>query len=167
MHGINHDRRPFAPFYFPFLAGLSLQAFTKMPLLQVQDQISHFIDCLPPLCLSQVQVMQIEQETMEISSQQDLEHKLIGLQNEVQVQIYFLPTRSFFHPQNHLCIVKQYQSSPCVVVTAFVLQQCIKHAMSCLEEQQDEFDFKYQTFKLEGRHLWFRFNLGTTLPEDY
>ncbi|TWW62192.1 signal transducer and activator of transcription 2 isoform X1 [Takifugu flavidus] len=58
----------------------------------------------------QVHVLQIEQEAMEISSQQDLERKLIGLQNEVQ---------------------------------------CIKHAMSCLEEQQDEFDFKYQTFKME------------------
>lgn len=88
---------------------------------------------------------------MEISSQQDLERKLIGLQNEVQVQIYFLPTRCFFHPQNQLCVVKICQSSPCIFATSFVLQQCIKHAMSCLEEQQDEFDFKYQTFKMEGR----------------
>lgn len=32
-----------------------------------------------------------------------------------------------------------------------VLLQCMEHAMSCLEEQQDEFDFKYQTFNMEGK----------------
>nr|AFQ98274.1 signal transducers and activators of transcription 2 [Tetraodon nigroviridis] len=59
----------------------------------------------------QVHVLQIEQEAVEISSQQDLERKLLGLQNEVQ---------------------------------------CMEHAMCCLEEQQDEFDFKYQTFMMEA-----------------
>lgn len=58
----------------------------------------------------QVHVLHLEQEAVEISSQQELECKLLGLQNE---------------------------------------GQCIKHAMLCLEEQQDEFDFKYQTFKME------------------
>ncbi|XP_041638688.1 signal transducer and activator of transcription 2 [Cheilinus undulatus] len=28
--------------------------------------------------------------------------------------------------------------------------QCMEHAMLCLEEQQDEFDFKYQTFNMEA-----------------
>ncbi|XP_070693608.1 signal transducer and activator of transcription 2 [Pempheris klunzingeri] len=28
--------------------------------------------------------------------------------------------------------------------------QCMEHAMQCLEEQQDEFDFKYQTYKMEN-----------------
>lgn len=28
--------------------------------------------------------------------------------------------------------------------------QCLEHAIICLEEQQDEFDFKYQTYKLEA-----------------
>ncbi|XP_076613282.1 signal transducer and activator of transcription 2 isoform X2 [Chaetodon auriga] len=28
--------------------------------------------------------------------------------------------------------------------------QCMEHTMVCLEEQQDEFDFKYQTFKMEA-----------------
>ncbi|XP_041836216.1 signal transducer and activator of transcription 2 isoform X2 [Melanotaenia boesemani] len=28
--------------------------------------------------------------------------------------------------------------------------QCLEHAMICLEEQQDEFDFKYQTHKMEA-----------------
>ena len=28
--------------------------------------------------------------------------------------------------------------------------QCLEHAIICLEEQQDEFDFKYQTHKMEG-----------------
>lgn len=41
----------------------------------------------------------------------------------------------------------------------FFMLQCIKHAMLCLEEQQDEFDFKYQTFKMEGRQLHVHFNL--------
>lgn len=26
----------------------------------------------------------------------------------------------------------------------------MEHAIICLEEQQDEFDFKYQTFNMEG-----------------
>uniref|UniRef100_A0A3Q3XCY4 Signal transducer and activator of transcription n=1 Tax=Mola mola TaxID=94237 RepID=A0A3Q3XCY4_MOLML len=59
----------------------------------------------------QVQVLHIEQEAMETSSQQDLERKLAGLRNDVQ---------------------------------------CLDHAMLCLEEQQDEFDFKYQTFRMEA-----------------
>uniref|UniRef100_A0A7N8Y4F5 Signal transducer and activator of transcription n=1 Tax=Mastacembelus armatus TaxID=205130 RepID=A0A7N8Y4F5_9TELE len=60
----------------------------------------------------QVQFLRVEQETMEISSQQDLERRMAGLKNEVQ---------------------------------------CMEHAIICLEEQQDEFDFKYQTHKMEGR----------------
>ncbi|XP_047438910.1 signal transducer and activator of transcription 2 isoform X2 [Mugil cephalus] len=59
----------------------------------------------------QVQFLRVEQETMEISSQQDLERKMAGLRNEVQ---------------------------------------CMEHTIVCLEEQQDEFDFKYQTHKLEA-----------------
>ncbi|XP_059185081.1 signal transducer and activator of transcription 2 isoform X1 [Centropristis striata] len=59
----------------------------------------------------QVQLLQVEQEAMETSSQQDLERKLVGLRNEVQ---------------------------------------CMEHTMLCLEEQQDEFDFKYQTNKMEA-----------------
>uniref|UniRef100_A0A7N9AQV0 Signal transducer and activator of transcription n=1 Tax=Mastacembelus armatus TaxID=205130 RepID=A0A7N9AQV0_9TELE len=58
----------------------------------------------------QVQFLRVEQETMEISSQQDLERRMAGLKNEVQ---------------------------------------CMEHAIICLEEQQDEFDFKYQTHKME------------------
>lgn len=27
----------------------------------------------------------------------------------------------------------------------------MEHSMICLEEQQDEFDFKFQTFKMEGK----------------
>ncbi|KAK2862222.1 hypothetical protein Q5P01_001755 [Channa striata] len=59
----------------------------------------------------QVQFLQVEQEAMEMSSQQELERKLAGLRNEVQ---------------------------------------CMEHGMTCLEEQQDEFDFKYQTHKMEA-----------------
>ncbi|XP_038552612.1 signal transducer and activator of transcription 2 isoform X2 [Micropterus salmoides] len=59
----------------------------------------------------QVQLLHVEQEAMEISSQQDLERKIAGLRNEVQ---------------------------------------CMEHTVLCLEEQQDEFDFKYQTHKMEA-----------------
>uniref|UniRef100_A0AAQ5X0S1 Signal transducer and activator of transcription n=1 Tax=Amphiprion ocellaris TaxID=80972 RepID=A0AAQ5X0S1_AMPOC len=31
--------------------------------------------------------------------------------------------------------------------------QCMEHTMVCLEEQQDEFDFKFQTHKLEGKQI--------------
>ncbi|XP_004544962.2 signal transducer and activator of transcription 2 isoform X2 [Maylandia zebra] len=58
-----------------------------------------------------VQLLQVEPEAMETSSQQDLERKLAGLRNEVQ---------------------------------------CMEHTIICLEEQQDEFDFKFQTQKLEA-----------------
>lgn len=58
-----------------------------------------------------VQYLQVEQEAMEMSSQQDLERKMAGLRNEVQ---------------------------------------CMEHAILCLEEQQDEFDFKYQTHQMEA-----------------
>lgn len=29
----------------------------------------------------------------------------------------------------------------------------MEHTMICLEEQQDEFDFKYQTYKMEGKQI--------------
>uniref|UniRef100_A0A673CZL4 Signal transducer and activator of transcription n=1 Tax=Sphaeramia orbicularis TaxID=375764 RepID=A0A673CZL4_9TELE len=60
----------------------------------------------------QVQLLRVEQEAMETTSQQDLERRMAGLRNEVQ---------------------------------------CLEHTMICLEEQQDEFDFKYQTHKMEGK----------------
>ncbi|KAM6928108.1 signal transducer and activator of transcription 2 [Xenentodon cancila] len=59
----------------------------------------------------QVQFLQVEQEPMETSCQQELERKMAGLRNDVQ---------------------------------------CLEHAIICLEEQQDEFDFKYQTHKMEA-----------------
>ncbi|XP_073324283.1 signal transducer and activator of transcription 2 [Pagrus major] len=59
----------------------------------------------------QVQCLNVAQEAMEISSQQDLERKMAGLRNDLQ---------------------------------------CMEHTMSCLEEQQDEFDFKFQTYKMEA-----------------
>ncbi|XP_061583571.1 signal transducer and activator of transcription 2 isoform X2 [Cololabis saira] len=59
----------------------------------------------------QVQFLQVEQEAMETSCQQDLERKMAGLKNDVQ---------------------------------------CLEHAIICLEEQQDEFDFKYQTHQMEA-----------------
>ncbi|KAM7007041.1 signal transducer and activator of transcription 2 isoform 2-T2 [Tautogolabrus adspersus] len=59
----------------------------------------------------QVQFLHVEQESMETSSQQDLERKMAGLRNDMQ---------------------------------------CMEHTMLCLEEQQDEFDFKYQTYKMEA-----------------
>uniref|UniRef100_A0A673CTL7 Signal transducer and activator of transcription n=1 Tax=Sphaeramia orbicularis TaxID=375764 RepID=A0A673CTL7_9TELE len=34
---------------------------------------------------------------------------------------------------------------------SFVFFICLEHTMICLEEQQDEFDFKYQTHKMEGK----------------
>uniref|UniRef100_A0A669CYD4 Signal transducer and activator of transcription n=1 Tax=Oreochromis niloticus TaxID=8128 RepID=A0A669CYD4_ORENI len=64
-----------------------------------------------------VQLLQVEPEAMETSSQQDLERKLAGLRNEVQ---------------------------------------CMEHTIICLEEQQDEFDFKYQTHKFKSElHVLF------------
>uniref|UniRef100_A0A2I4B9W7 Signal transducer and activator of transcription n=1 Tax=Austrofundulus limnaeus TaxID=52670 RepID=A0A2I4B9W7_AUSLI len=59
----------------------------------------------------QVQLLNVEQEAMETSCQQDLERKMAGLRNDVQ---------------------------------------CLEHTIICLEEQQDEFDFKYQTHKMEA-----------------
>lgn len=51
------------------------------------------------LFVLQVHVLQIEQEAVEISSQQDLERKLLGLQNEVQVLIHFLYSKTPLLPE--------------------------------------------------------------------
>ncbi|KAM9859864.1 signal transducer and activator of transcription 2 [Aulostomus maculatus] len=59
----------------------------------------------------QVQLLNVEQESMETSTQQDLERKMACFKNEVQR---------------------------------------MEHMMVCLEEQQDEFDFKYQTHLMEA-----------------
>uniref|UniRef100_A0A672JK58 Signal transducer and activator of transcription n=1 Tax=Salarias fasciatus TaxID=181472 RepID=A0A672JK58_SALFA len=58
-----------------------------------------------------VQHLRVEQEPMDMSSQQDLDRKITSLRNEMQR---------------------------------------MEHTMICLEEQQDEFDFKYQIHKLEA-----------------
>ncbi|CAG06759.1 unnamed protein product [Tetraodon nigroviridis] len=48
---------------------------------------------------------------------------------------------------------KKNRITACLVMSRlFFLLQCMEHAMCCLEEQQDEFDFKYQTFMMEGPH---------------
>lgn len=36
---------------------------------------------------------------------------------------------------------------------SFFVLQCMEHTIICLEEQQDEFDFKFQTQKLEGKQM--------------
>ncbi|KAK7877420.1 hypothetical protein WMY93_031865 [Mugilogobius chulae] len=58
-----------------------------------------------------VQQLRMEQEAMEMDSQQDLERRMAGFRNDVQ---------------------------------------CMEHTIVCLEEQQDEFDFKYQTHQMEA-----------------
>uniref|UniRef100_A0A668AV00 Signal transducer and activator of transcription n=1 Tax=Myripristis murdjan TaxID=586833 RepID=A0A668AV00_9TELE len=42
-----------------------------------------------------------------------------------------------------------------VLFVGFLLlgTQCVEHALTCLEEQQDEFDFKYKTHQMEGNVL--------------
>lgn len=55
---------------------------------------------------------------------------------------------SFVHKsgkKNHIT------ASLVISLLCFFMLQYMEHAMLCLEEQQDEFDFKYQTFKMEGR----------------
>ncbi|XP_034022579.1 signal transducer and activator of transcription 2 [Thalassophryne amazonica] len=58
----------------------------------------------------QVQHLRMEQEAMEINSQQEIGRKMAGIMNEVQ---------------------------------------CMDRTLVCLEEQQDEFDFKYKTHQME------------------
>lgn len=41
--------------------------------------------------------------------------------------------------------------------------QCMEHSMMCLEEQQDEFDFKYKTYLLEGKQRACPTNLESSL----
>lgn len=57
------------------------------------------------------QQLRVEQETMEVDSQRDLERRMAGFRTDVQ---------------------------------------CMEHKINCLEEQQDEFDFKYQTYQMEA-----------------
>lgn len=44
----------------------------------------------------------------------------------------------------------------------------MEHTILCLEEQQDEFDFKYQTHKMEGKQIksWFNLHFVTMFFED-
>lgn len=45
----------------------------------------------------------------------------------------------------------------------------MEHTMLCLEEQQDEFDFKYQTHKMEGKQtkkFWLYLHTVTMVSED-
>ncbi|XP_053285812.1 signal transducer and activator of transcription 2 isoform X1 [Pleuronectes platessa] len=81
-------------------------ASTILWFLQKEKEILQSADLI-----KQVQLLQVEPEIMEISSQQDLERKMAGLRNELQ---------------------------------------CMEHTIVCLEEQQDEFDFKFQTHKMEA-----------------
>lgn len=83
---------------------------------------------------------------MEISSQQDLERKIAGLRNEVQVQIMLLYAIV-------LCYVDDIQYSSFILLLCIFGIQCMEHTVLCLEEQQDEFDFKYQTHKMEGKQI--------------
>lgn len=101
---------------------------------------------------------------MEISSQQDLERKLLGLQNEVQVLMHFLYSKTLLLPAK--VGRKTISKLICSFQVSVFALQCMEHAMSCLEEQQDEFDFKYQTFMMEGRQLQFHFSLRTMFSED-
>lgn len=95
---------------------------------------------------------------METSSQQDLERKLAGLRNEVQVQIILviiLLVLSFHALMEQRCNLS--------IVLLFLGTQCVEHTIICLEEQQDEFDFKYQTHKMEGKQtekFWFNLHAG-------
>lgn len=102
---------------------------------------------------------------MEISSQQEFECKLLGLQNEGQVRdsLPLFKDISFTHKSGKKIHIT---ARPVASLLCFFMLQCIKHAMLCLEEQQDEFDFKYQTFKMEGRQLHFHFNLRTMFSGD-
>lgn len=89
----------------PFSTGLSCQMLEFMhcyhrdSIASVSGSYITFHPCSSRLyALSQVHVLQIAQEAVEISSQQDLERKLIGLQNEVQVLIHFLSSKMFLSP---------------------------------------------------------------------
>ncbi|XP_072308854.1 signal transducer and activator of transcription 2 isoform X2 [Eucyclogobius newberryi] len=58
-----------------------------------------------------VQQLRVEQEAIEMDSQQDLERRMAGFRNDMQ---------------------------------------CMEHTIVCLEDQQDEFDFKFQTHQMEA-----------------
>ncbi|XP_075966537.1 signal transducer and activator of transcription 2 isoform X2 [Anarhichas minor] len=103
---MQHNIRRYKQNFQRYLDDPCALASTILWFLEKEKEILQSVDLT-----EQVQCLQVAQEAMEISSQQDLERKMAGLRNEVQ---------------------------------------CMDHTMFCLEEQQDEFDFKFQTYKMEA-----------------
>nr|ANN87793.1 signal transducer and activator of transcription 2 [Oplegnathus fasciatus] len=103
---LQHNIRRYKQNFQRYLDDPCALAHTILWFLEKEKEILQSADLA-----EQVQLLRVEPEAMETSSQQDLERKMAGLRNEVQ---------------------------------------CMEHTMLCLEEQQDEFDFKYQTFKMEA-----------------
>lgn len=61
---------------------------TQLPLFYSYTFYFTYLYCL--CSSSQVRALQIEPEAMEISGQQDLERKMAGFRNDVQVQIVLI-----------------------------------------------------------------------------
>ncbi|XP_034544224.1 signal transducer and activator of transcription 2 isoform X2 [Notolabrus celidotus] len=103
---LQHNIRRYKQNFLAYLDDPTVLANTILWFLEKEKEILDIAD-LP----DKVQILQVEQEPMETSSQQELERKMAGLRNDMQ---------------------------------------CMEHTMLCLEEQQDEFDFKYKTYKMEA-----------------
>lgn len=80
-------------FFFIVLIATPIQTFSLLynSITQFHIWMSPYLHACSSygFYLSQVQYLHVEQEAMETSTQQDLERKLAGLRNEVQVQIIY------------------------------------------------------------------------------
>lgn len=78
--------------WYCYLLPLSLTFFAlnkRYPVSNEKYSLSLYL-LLLLLCFSQVECLHVAPEAMEMTSQQDLERKMAGLRNEVQVQIMLL-----------------------------------------------------------------------------
>uniref|UniRef100_A0A672KBR2 Signal transducer and activator of transcription 1-alpha/beta-like n=1 Tax=Sinocyclocheilus grahami TaxID=75366 RepID=A0A672KBR2_SINGR len=90
--------------------------------------------------MSQVQALQVQPAAMELESQRQVEKSLKDLKTKVEVCVC---------EYTHVCVCV------CLFVCLFknmihcFILQVMEHSIRCLEEQQDEFDFKYQTHLMD------------------
>lgn len=88
--------------------------------------------------MSQVQALQVQPAAMELESQRQVEKSMKDLKTKVEV-----------------CVCEYTRIRVCLFVCLFknmihsFIWQVMEHSIRCLEEQQDEFDFKYQTHLMD------------------
>uniref|UniRef100_A0A8D3D8Y6 Signal transducer and activator of transcription n=1 Tax=Scophthalmus maximus TaxID=52904 RepID=A0A8D3D8Y6_SCOMX len=145
-----------------------LPAAFKQQLLELYDR-----DSLPMDVRHYLAVWIENQEWLRAARDHDLAVVLLQVLLEnldiqhsrfVQEESFLLQHNIRRYKQNFQVCLKEFEcpGSVCMMSTfaiiisarfSPIIEDCMEHTMICLEEQQDEFDFKYQTHKMEGKQI--------------